>query len=354
MKYLKELTLASGVSGDEKEVRNIFVKALKDNVDKYYFDGLGSFISQQGSDQGKPKIAIVSHMDEVGFMVKYIDENGYIFFESIGSWFNQSMLNQKVEIKDFQGNKHLGIIGSIAPHSLTEEMKKHPIDIDKMFIDVGYNSKKEVLNSGIDLGNFITPYSEYTEFGNQKIMTKALDNRIGASLVIDTMLDVSNNNITLYGVGTVQEEVGLRGAQASATTIKPDLTIAIDVIITGDIPAMDSVKYPVNLGQGPSLALFDKRAIPNQKLQRKAEQIAKENNIPLQVYTMKTGATDAGRYNIMAGGCPVLTISIPTRYIHGNHAVMDKKDYIETLKLLKKIVEKIDNEFMEEINNYLD
>lgn len=351
MKYLKELSLASGVSGDETEVRRIMHRALKDKVDEIYFDGLGSFISKKGN--GKTKVALVSHMDEVGFMVKYIDDNGYVYFDPIGSWFNQTMLNQKVEIKDFNGKRHLGIIGSIAPHSLTPEMKKTPIAIESMFIDLGYNSKQEVMDAGIAIGNFINPYSEYVEFGNDKIMVKSLDNRVGASLVIDTMLGLDNDEIQLYGVGTVQEEVGLRGAQTSSTTIAPDLAIAVDTIVAGDTPMMDEVKYPCQLGKGPSMSLFDMRAIPNQRLQRRVEQIAKEKNIPFQVYTLKTGATDAGRYNVMAGGCPVLTIAVPTRYIHSNHSIMAKADYENTQRLITEIIQAVNPEFMADINDYL-
>ncbi len=352
MKHLEKLSLQAGVSGDETAIRRVMYQELNEKVDQCYFDGLGSFISKKGT--GATKVALVSHMDEVGFMVKYIDAKGFIYFEAIGSWFNQMMLNHKVEIKDFNGNKHIGIIGSVAPHSLTPEMKKKPMEIDNMFIDCGYNSKEQVIAAGIAVGNFITPHSEYTEFGNNKIMVKALDNRVGVSLVIDAMEQITNDAIELYGVGTVQEEVGLRGAQASASTIKPDLAIAIDVIIAGDTPLMNEIKYPVELGAGPAMSLFDMRAIPNQKLQRKVEQIARDNKIPYQVYTMKTGATDAGRYNVMEGGCPVLTISIPTRYIHGNHSVMDKTDYIASFNLIEKIIKDVNIEFMSEINNFLD
>ncbi len=351
MKLLKELTMASGVSGDEKEIRNILYNNLNNKVDKCYFDGIGSFISKKGD--GDVKVALVSHMDEVGFIIKYIDDNGYIFIDPIGSWFNQTMLNQKVIINDFNGNKHLGIIGSIAPHSLTDKMKKEPIEIADMFIDTGYNSKEEVLKSGINIGNFVVPHSEYVEFGNNKIMAKALDNRIGNSLVVDIMESVDNKNIELYGVATVQEEVGLRGAQTSASTIKPDIAIAVDVVVAGDTPLMKEKDFPSKLGSGPSLALFDKRAFPNLKLQRKVEQIAKENNIPFQLYTIKTGATDAGRYNVMEGGCPVVTISIPTRYIHSNNSIIDKKDYEYTKELLEKLIEKINKEFLNEIKDFL-
>ncbi len=351
MDLLKNLTMAHSVSGDEKEVRRILFDSLNTEVDECYFDGLGSFISKKGD--GDIKVALVSHMDEVGFIIKHIDENGYLFFDPIGSWFNQTMLNQKVIIKDFDDNNHIGIIGSIAPHSLTSKLKEKPIAIEDMFIDVGLNSKEEVLQAGINIGNFVAPYSEYIEFGKDKIMSKALDNRIGNSIVIDVMKNLDNKNIELYGVGTVQEEVGLRGAQTSASTIKPDIAIAIDVVVAGDTPLMNEKDFPSKLGCGPSLALFDKRAIPNLKLQRKIEAIAEKNNIPFQLYTIKTGATDAGRYNVMEGGCPVVTISVPTRYIHANHSIIDKNDYVNTNKLIKRVIEDIDKEFLDEIKDFL-
>jgi len=337
---LKTLCDASAVSGDEHEVRQILTQQLKSHADEIDFDGLGSFIARKGS-QG-PKIAVVGHMDEVGFMVTHINEQGFIRFDTIGGWWSQSMLNHRVTVRTRCGEKIPGVIGSIAPHALSEKQKQQPLAFDEMFIDIGANSRDEVLQRGIDIGDFVSPEANFAVWGEDKVVGKALDNRVGCALMAELFASVDNPAITLFGVGSVEEEVGLRGAQTSAEKIKPDVVIVLDTAVAGDVPGIDSVKYPLKLGNGPAMMLFDKRYFPNQKLVKAVKESAARSEAPLQCCTMKTGATDGGRYNVMGGGRPVVALCLPTRYLHANSGMISTKDYNAALALVRDLLLSLD------------
>ena len=336
IELLQQLCEASAVSGDEQEVRNILINALEHNVDDITFDGLGSFVARKGN-RG-PKVAIVGHMDEVGFMVTHVDDNGFLRFTTIGSWWSQSMLNHRVAIRTRKGVKIPGIIGSVAPHALTDKQKQQPLTFDDMFIDIGANSREEVEKRGIAIGDFISPEANFARWGEDKIVGKALDNRVGCALMTELLQTVDNPDITLYGVGSVEEEVGLRGAQTSAEHIKPDMVIVLDTAVAGDVPGIDSIKYPLKLGAGPGLMLFDKRYFPNQQLVAALKASAESRTVPVQFCTMKTGATDGGRYNVMGGGRPVAALCLPTRYLHANSGMISAKDYDALFTLVRELL----------------
>lgn len=330
---LQQLCEASAVSGDEQEVRTRLVNALAPCVDDITFDGLGSVVARKG--QQGPKVAVVGHMDEVGFMVTHIDASGFLRFTTIGGWWSQSMLNHRVTIRTRSGDKIPGVIGSVAPHALTEKQKQQPLAFDEMFIDVGATCREEVENRGIAIGDFISPEANFARWGEDRIVGKALDNRVGCALMVELLQTVDNPEITLYGVGSVEEEVGLRGAQTSAEHIKPDVVIVLDTAVAGDVPGIDSIKYPLRLGAGPGLMLFDKRYFPNQKLVAALKSSAQRSDTPLQLCTMKTGATDGGRYNVMGGGRPVAALCLPTRYLHANSGMISATDYDALLTLVR-------------------
>ncbi|EDT2839334.1 aminopeptidase [Salmonella enterica subsp. enterica] len=336
IELLQQLCEASAVSGDEQEVRSVLINALESGVDEITFDGLGSFVARKG-ERG-PKVAIVGHMDEVGFMVTHIDEGGFIRFTTIGGWWNQSMLNHRVTVRTRAGAKIPGVIGSVAPHALTEKQKQQPLSFDEMFIDIGANCREEVEKWGVAIGDFISPEANFARWGDDKIVGKALDNRVGCALMAELLQAVDNPEIILYGVGSVEEEVGLRGAQTSAEHIKPDVVIVLDTAVAGDVPGIDSIKYPLKLGDGPGLMLFDKRYFPNQRLVAALKESAKRSGAPLQFCTMKTGATDGGRYNVMGGGRPVAALCLPTRYLHANSGMISAKDYDALFTLVRDLL----------------
>lgn len=172
IELLQQLCEASAVSGDEQEVRDILINTLEPCVNEITFDGLGSFVARKGNKG--PKVAVVGHMDEVGFMVTHIDESGFLRFTTIGGWWNQSMLNHRVTIRTHKGVKIPGVIGSVAPHALTEKQKQQPLSFDEMFIDIGANSREEVEKRGVEIGNFISPEANFACWGEDKVVGKAL------------------------------------------------------------------------------------------------------------------------------------------------------------------------------------
>lgn len=347
---LKQLCDATAVSGDEQEVRDILRAALEPHADDISFDGLGSFIARKGN-RG-PKVAIVGHMDEVGLMVSHITDDGFLRFATIGGWWSQSMLNHRVTVRTRTGQHIPGVIGSVAPHALTDKQKQQPVDFDEMFIDIGANSREEVVTGGISVGDFISPEANFARWGEDKIVAKALDNRAGCALIAELLLAVDNPDITLYGVASVEEEVGLRGAQTSAEQIKPDVVIVLDTAVAGDVPGIDKVKFPLKLGDGPAVMLFDKRYFPNQKLTALLKEAAAETESPLQVCIMKTGATDGGRYNVMGGGRPVLALCLPTRYLHANSGMISEKDYAALFILTRTLLQRLNNDTVAALRDF--
>ena len=262
------------------------------------------------------------------------------------------MLNHRVTVRNRAGIKIPGVIGSVAPHALTEKQKQQPLSFDEMFIDVGASSREEVEQRGIAIGDFISPEANFARWGEDKIVGKALDNRVVCALMAELLQAVDNPEITLYGVGSVEEEVGLRGAQTSAEHIKPDVVIVLDTAVAGDVPGIDSIKYPLKLGAGPGLMLFDKRYFPNQQLVAALKESAVSSGAPLQFCTMKTGATDGGRYNVMGGGRPVAALCLATRYLHANSGMVSAPDYDALFTLVRELLSTLTADKVKAFTNF--
>src|SRR4051794_13574731 len=256
---LKELTDAKGIPGNEKEPREVMKKYIAPYADEITSDNLGSLIAKKIGDENGPKIIVTGHLDEVGFMITQIDKKGFLKFQTVGGWWNQVMLAQRVTISTRKGDI-TGIIGSKPPHILSPEARKKPYEIKDMFIDIGASSKEEAEEWGVRPGDMVVPYFEFTVMNNEKmLLAKAWDNRIGCAIAIDVMkkLKEENHPNTVYGVGTIQEEVGLRGARTSAQAIQPDIAFAVDVGIAGDTPGVSERDAMGKMGAGPQIILYD-------------------------------------------------------------------------------------------------
>lgn len=343
LKMLKELTDAPGVPGYEREVRLVMERYLEP-LAELSRDRLGSVIGRkQGSAEG-PRVMLAGHLDEVGFMVSLITDDGYVRFQQLGGWWDQVLLSQRVVIKTHKGDV-IGVIGSKPPHVLSAEERKKVVEKKDMFIDIGAESKDGAMEMGIRLGDPIIPVSEFTVMNNEKyLLAKAWDNRIGCALVIDTLkqLQDADHPNTVYGVATVQEEVGLRGAQTSSFMVEPDVGIALEVSIAGDMPGMKPEEAQSKLGGGPTLLLYDATLIPNVKLRDLVIETAAAENIPLQYDAMPGGGTDAGRMHLFGRGAAALCLGVPTRYIHSHVGILHRDDYEATVRLLVALTRKLD------------
>lgn len=338
---LKSLTDVNGISGHEMQVKSLMKDYLTPVSDEIVEDRLGGIFGKKNATHGTKSLMISGHLDEIGFIVTQIDEQGYIYFTPIGGWWNQVMLSQKVTITTENDKEIRGIIGSKPPHALSPEERKKPVDIKNMYIDIGVGSKEEAKEAGIELGNMITPYSEFESLANDKYLTaKAFDNRYGCALAVDVLQQLKDENIdiNLYAGATVQEEVGLRGAKVAANLIKPDLAIAVDVGVAYDVPGMTSEKNEGKLGDGPLAILMDATSIAHDGLRKHIKDVAEHHNIPVQWATTPGGGTDAGSIHVANEGIPTITIGVPLRYMHSNVSVLNIDDYTNSVRLITEIV----------------
>lgn len=349
---LKELTDAKAIPGNEREARDVMADYIKPYADELTQDGIGSLVAKKVGQENGPKVMITGHLDEVGFMVTKIDKKGFLSFQTVGGWWSQVMLAQRVTIVTRDGQTVTGVIGSKPPHILSPEARKKPVDIKDMFIDVGATTKEEVLGWGILPGDMIVPYFEFTVMNNEKhLLAKAWDNRIGIAIAIDVMrqLKEEQHPNVLYSVGAVQEEVGLRGAQTVSSLVQPDIGFAVDVGVAGDTPGITEQEATGTMGDGPQVLLYDASMISHKGLRELVIETAEEKDIPYQFGVIAGGGTDAGAIHISNNGVPSLAICIPTRYIHSHAGILHRDDYENTVKLLVEVIKKLDRETVNQI-----
>ncbi|ALC89730.1 peptidase M28 [Bacillus sp. FJAT-18017] len=351
LQMLKALTDAKGIPGNEREVREVMKEYIAPYADEITTDGLGSLIATKTGKEGGPKIMVAGHLDEVGFMATQIDEKGFIRFQPVGGWWGQVMLAQRVTIVTRKGEV-TGVIGSKPPHILTAEQRKKPVEIKDMFIDIGATSRDEASEWGVRPGDMIVPYFEFTVMKNEKmLLAKAWDNRIGCAVAIDVLKqlkDVEHPNV-VYGVGTIQEEVGLRGARTAAAKIEPDIGFGVDVGIAGDTPGVTEKEALGKMGKGPQIILYDASMVSHKGLRDFITDTADELGIPYQFDTVPGGGTDAGAIHLSHKGVPALAITIATRYIHSHAAMLHRDDYENTVKLIVEVVKRLDAQTVENI-----
>ncbi|PLR98093.1 M42 family metallopeptidase [Bacillus sp. T33-2] len=348
---LKDLTDANGIPGNERQPREVMRKYIEPYADEITTDGLGSLIAKKVGQDGGPKIMVAGHLDEVGFMVTSIDDKGFIRFQTVGGWWSQVMLAQRVTIVTNKGDI-TGVIGSKPPHILTPEARKKPVEIKDMFIDIGASSRDEVKAWGVRPGDMVVPYFEFTVMNNEKmLLAKAWDNRIGCAIAIDVLKRLKNENHpnVVYGVGTVQEEVGLRGAKTSAHLIEPDIAFSVDVGIAGDTPGVSEKEAMGKMGEGPQIILYDASMVSHKGLRDLVVDVADELNIPYQFDAMPGGGTDSGSIHIARNGVPALSITIATRYIHSHSSMLHRDDFENTVKLIVEVIKRLDRQTVDRI-----
>ena len=347
---LKEITEVPGVPGYEGEVRAV-IRSHLEGITTIEQDKMGSIICKKAGLADSPRVMLAGHMDEIGFMVKLITKEGFIKFVPLGGWWDQVMLAQRVVIKTAQGDV-FGVTGAKPPHILGPEERKKMVEKKDMYIDIGASSEEEVKERGVRPGDPIIPVSDFAVLANPKTyMSKAWDDRVGCAIFIEAIqrLAQESHPNTVYGVGTVQEEVGLRGAKTSAHAISPDVAIILEVDIAGDVPGIEPEELGIKLGKGPSLLVYDARMIPNLKLRDLVIETAQDLEIPLQFSAMEGGATDGGMIHIHAEGVPTVVIGVPTRHIHSHVGILHREDYDHALRLVVALIRKLDQDTVHEL-----
>lgn len=343
LKMMEDFTSTHGISGNEKEASRMMKSYIEPVCDEISYDQLGSLIAlKKGSGNG-PKLMLSGHLDEIGFVVRSIDDKGFIKLAPIGGWWGHVLLSQPVLITTRKGDRITGIVGSRPPHGLPAEVRAKVIDVADMFVDIGVKDKAEVESLGIKPGDMVTPKSDFTVMANPNyLMAKAWDNRVGALIITDVFKNLSKESLEadIYGVGTAQEEVGLRGAKTAAYKIKPDVALAVDVTLANDIPGADAGS---KMGVGITLSVKDSSVLGHRGLLHYLEDLAAELKLDTQYDLLLAGGTDSGEIHKSYEGVITLTISIPSRYIHSHRALIHRKDYVDSVTLITEFCKRLDN-----------
>jgi endoglucanase len=320
------------------------INLLKPYVDEIIVDRLENVIAIKKGKPGAPKIMLAAHMDEVGLMIKTITKEGFLQFSKIGGIDDRILPAQKVIVYTKKG-AYPGIIGSKPPHIQKEEDRRKLMAFDELFIDVGAESKDAAVKMGVAIGDPVAFDTKYVALSKDVVMGKAFDNRAGCVAMVETMRLLGQTDCTVYAVGTVQEEVGLRGAATAAFGVDPDVALALDVTVAGDVPGVREYDTSVKMGKGPALSISDSGLITHPKILRWLLDTAEEEKIAIQLESGLMGSTDAARISITRQGVPCGTISIPTRYIHSPAAVLNLTDIENSAKLAVAAIQKIAKHF---------
>ncbi|MGG7621056.1 M42 family metallopeptidase [Bacillus coreaensis] len=341
LQLFKTLTELQGASGNEHLVRKFMREQFTQYSDEIIQDNLGSIFGVKHGNANGPRVMVAGHMDEVGFMVTAITDNGMIRFQPLGGWWSQVLLAQRVQVMTNDGPV-IGVIASIPPHLLDESKRSKPMEISNMLIDIGADSRDHAKELGIKPGQQIVPICPFTPMANEKkIMAKAWDNRYGCGLAIELLEEVQGETLpnTLYSGATVQEEVGLRGAQTAASLIKPDIFFALDASPANDA-AGDKNEFG-QLGKGTLLRILDRSMVTHRGMREFVLDTAETHNISYQ-YFVSPGGTDAGRVHISNEGVPSAVVGICSRYIHTAASIVHVDDYAAAKELLIKLVKACD------------
>jgi putative aminopeptidase FrvX len=337
MKLFQTLTELPAAPGFERPVRDFIHQELSKYTNEIITDRLGGLFGVlRGAELG-PRVMVAGHMDEVGFMVTAVTENGMLKFQPLGGWSSQVLLAQRMQVITKKGPV-IGVIASTPPHLLKEAQRNAAVDIEHMLLDIGADSREEVAELGIRPGLPIVPICPFTPMSNpKKIMAKAWDNRYGVGLAIELVQALHNTSLpnTVFAGATVQEEVGLRGAETAARLINPDIFYALDASPAGDTTG-DRHAFG-QLGKGALLRIMDRTMVTNPGMVEFILDTAEQHRIPYQ-YFVSPGGTDAGRVHLNGVGVPSAVIGVCARYIHTSASVLHVDDYAAAKELLIKLV----------------
>lgn len=333
LEILKKLTTLNGVSGDEKPVRDFILSHVKEYVDDYHIDNLGNLITyKKGTGKG-PKIMLDAHMDEVGLMVTQICSDGLLKFRTIGGIEARVLVGKRVLV----GDKGIpGVIGYKPLHLQDSKERKDAVNKKKLTIDIGAKDKEQA-EEKVEVGDIVTFDYQPVEFGDNKLMAKALDDRVGCAVLMELLK--GNYQSDIYGCFTVQEEIGLKGAKTAAFQVMPDIALVLEGTTCYDVPDTKEQSMSTRCGKGPALTFMDRSVITDRDLLRVITDVAKAYKIPYQYKQTISGGTNAGRIQVNGAGVKVATIAVPCRYIHTPVSVMDKSDLYNMLELARRVIE---------------
>lgn len=341
VKLLAALTDAAAPSGFEGPVREILKREWQGLLTDIHADGIGNLFGTLAGPAGAPRVLLMAHMDEVGFLVRYIDDRGFVYVNNVGGYFDQSVLTQRMTIVTPKGEV-TGYTGFKSGYIVSAEERAHPVRLEDMFIDVGVKSRAEAEALGIRPGLPVTYGTRFTVLnGTNRYLAKAFDDRVGLAVAIEALrqLQSTPHPNTVQMAATVQEENGLRGAAVVQATAKADIVINLEIGIAGDFPLQTSPKLSQEaLGRGPAVFVFDGSMIPNAKYVDWIVDLARERQIPIQFESVSGYGEDAAQVQKSGTGVPAVNIGVPTRYGHSQSGVIDRADFDNTVRLVVEMI----------------
>jgi putative aminopeptidase FrvX len=354
-RMLAELSNAPAPSGFEGPVRQILRREFDAEGLEVSTDGLGSIIGVLRGSSARPRIMLAAHMDEVGAAVRYITPQGMVKVQLLGGWLDQALEDQRWTILTAKGPV-LAVSGLISPHIAPEADRTRVIPRDEVFLDVGASSRQQAEALGIRPGDGIAPVSSFRALAYGRYVGKALDDRVGCVMMLEALRRIKEEHAalpnTVYFVGTVQEEVGARGAQTAVDIVKPDLGMSLEAGIASDYPGGNLDAAQERLGSGPTVYLADAGMLVNLKLRDFLMQIANENHIPFQTEVTSGGFEDSERLQRFDGGRPSVNLAVATRYLHNHDSEIDRSDLEHAIDLLVKVLPRLDASTVAQISSF--
>lgn len=337
IELLRELTEAHGTSGHEGDLRDIVRRELGDMAE-LSTDAMGSVIAKKAGE-GRRKVMIAAHIDEIGFVVKFIDGSGFLRIAPMGGWDLRQMNSQRVIVKTRDGHRQgLLMYGTKPAHLLTDAEKSGGQKIEEFFVDLGL--PVEDMKAQVRIGDSVTMDRSFQQTG-EMLTSKAMDDRVGVFVMIEALKAVKGHSADIYAVATTQEEIGLRGASAAGWSIQPDVAIALDVTLANDIPGVPEQDHITELGKGAAIKILDSSLICHPAIVDHFRSIAERDGIPHQMEILTRGGTDAGGIQRLHGGIPSFTLSIPCRYVHTPNESVSAKDVQACIDLLARYLEEV-------------
>ena len=332
---LKKLTSLDGVSGDEAEVRDYIISQIKDHVDDYYVDTMGNLMTYKKGTGNGPKVMLDAHMDEVGLLVSQINSDGLLKFQTIGGIEPRVLVGKRVRIGE---KKVPGVIGFKPIHLQSPRERTGSVDKKSLTIDIGAKDREQAENK-VEIGDRVAFAYDPVEFGDNKLMAKALDDRVGCAALIELLKH--DFECDIYGCFTVQEEAGLKGAKTASFQVMPDIALVLEGTTCYDVPDTQEHRMSTVCGKGPALTFMDRSVITDRDFVAHIADVAEKNGIPYQYKKTVSGGTNAGRIQVNGTGVKVGVIAAPCRYIHTPVSVIDISDFENMIKLAKKVLETI-------------
>jgi endoglucanase len=333
---LRELTEAHGVPGNEAAVRAIVRRELSP-IAELSVDAMGNLTALKRGTGGGRKVMLAAHMDEIGFVVKHISDKGFLQIQPLGGWDPTQMASQRVFVHTRSGPINGVLMQSRKPkHMLPPGESAKAPTTDDYFVDVGLDGDQA--KAAVGIGDMVTMDRKFQAMGDL-YTCKSMDDRVAVFVMIEAMKAAGAHSADIYGVATVQEEVGLRGAAASGSRIAPDIMVAIDITLANDIPGLPEELAVTHLGKGTAIKFLDSSLICHPKLVAHFRALAERHGIPYQIEVLPAGGTDAGAVQRLHGGIPAFTLSIPTRYVHTVNETVHKSDVQASIDVLARFIE---------------